>query len=178
MIFISTGLWVYKTSATNIFILIEIYFIARFTKLHLQGPFKTNAWLLFLISASLFYGVVIIGYLNQNLIIMPYINSYYNPIIILLVGSLIVLFDKIKFSSKTVNWLTPNILAVYLITENSYAFSLFNNWFYVAGEYPIINFFGISLFLSLLCVLIDKMRLFMMDTLEKRWSVRLLKWLY
>jgi len=121
--------------------------------------------------------MVAIGYFRHNLRIMSYVNSYYNPIIITLVGSLILVFEQIKFSSKTINWITPNILAAYLITENFYGSRLFKDWFYIANEYPIIRFFGIALALTMLCVLIEKGRVLMMATLQKRWAEKLEKWL-
>jgi hypothetical protein len=127
LLFTSTGLWVYKASATNIFILIEIYFIARFTKIHLNSAIKSKAWILLLLFVGLFYGTVAIGFYRHNLGVMAYINSYYNPLIIILVGSLIVVFERIKFSAKIVNWISPNILAVYLITENFYGVKLFKD---------------------------------------------------
>jgi len=176
LFFISIGLWTYNAAATNIFILIEIYFIARFTKIHLNSVIKSKAWVLLLLSTVLFYGTVAIGYFRHNLGIMAYVNSYYNPIIITLVGSLIVVFEKIKFSSKIVNWISPNILAVYLITENFYGVKLFKDWFYLDQEYPILKFVGIAFALTILCVLIEKIRLGIMDKLEKRWSMKLENW--
>ena len=177
LVFISTGLWVYKQSALNIFLLLEIYFIARFTKIHLKNSLKSKAWIVLIIAMALFYGTVIAGYFGHNLAVMPYVNSYYNPLILVLTGSLIVFFEGVKFSSKVINWISPNILAVYLITESFYGSALFSNWFLIANGYPILLFVGIAFALILLCVLVDKFRLLIMDKLQARWAFNLDKWL-
>ncbi|GAA4973240.1 acyltransferase family protein [Algibacter aquimarinus] len=178
LFFISIGLWIHKTSATNIFILLEIYFIARFVKIHLSDALKSKAWVLLLLSFILYYGLVAVGYFKHNLVVMPYVNSYYNPIIIVLTGSLIVTFERIKFSAKIINWVSPNLLAAYLITENFYGTHLFKNWFYIPNEYPILKFIGIGLGLTIICVLVDKFRLLLFSPTEKRLAIKLEKWMY
>lgn len=177
LFFISTGLWIYKQSATNIFILLEIYFIARYVKLHVKDSLKSKAWLLTIFSGLLFYGIVITGYFSHNLKVMSYINSYYNPLIIVFTGSLIVFFESIKGSSKIINWITPNLLAVYLITESFYGIQIFRKWFYIPNEYPIFYFVIMGLLLMMFCVLIDKLRILVLGKLETHWALRLEKWL-
>ncbi|GAB1858530.1 hypothetical protein MHTCC0001_33690 [Flavobacteriaceae bacterium MHTCC 0001] len=177
LVFISTGLWVFKTSATNIFILIEIYFIARYSKIHLQNIKMSRVWIILVLSVFIYYGSVVISYYYNNLKLMSYVNSYYNPIILVLSCSLIVAFARVKFYSKIINWLSPNLLAAYLITENFYGQVLFKDLFYSTGNFPILKFVGFGLLLIVICVLIDKGRLFLMGGIQKRWASKLEKWL-
>lgn len=114
-------------------------------------------------SLEFFYRPFLADFFGHNLGVMSYINSYYNSTIIMLVGSLIVVVERIKFSSKIINWIAPNILAVYLLTENFYCIEFCKSWFYIDKGYPIVKLVAIAFAVTVMCVLVDKVRLRIMN---------------
>lgn len=86
-----------------------------------------------------------------------------NILYLLLSASLVYWCDSHVIRVKTINWLTTGILAIYMLTDNSYVRKPLNYWLFS----EILNFRG-YLYVFLICfccLLIDKVRQFIFDVI-------------
>jgi hypothetical protein len=126
---------------------------------------------------------IIFSLINSTAIIVTYkcgikgryvlfLNSlnYNNPLIIISSVSLFIVFSKIKMQSKIINWLASSALAIYLIHGAlpygklfQYLYQNYGNRWYSG----IIYFFAVSL-VFIGSIIIDKMRMFITNPIEKK----------
>lgn len=173
LMYVSIGLWIIKASALNMFILLEIYIVARFIKKYMNDKWKNRmAWFI-LPSAIIFLLPVFYGW-NQGSVssVMPYVNKYYNPFILLFAMTLVVSADKCNMSlipvpcRKTINWFASSVLATYLITSSSY-FSPYGYELFHPEEFNVVWILFVASSIVLVCCLIDKLRIYVTKLIKK-----------
>lgn len=87
-------------------------------------------WFLLLISLIIFRaGLIIGGHYTGHLGILPYLNSYVNPLTTLMSACIFIGCSKLSFNSTTINWLSASSLAVYLCSESPFGQMFFDSWF-------------------------------------------------
>lgn len=137
LLYFSVGLWIMRSSALNVFSLLEFYILARYTRLHLYTRISKYAVWMIIPSIALFLLPAFIGW-HFNCIdkIQPYVNEYYNPFILLICISLIITAHKYSFYNKYINSLASSALACYMIHESSY-FPYFTKPFFHFENYSV-----------------------------------------
>lgn len=157
-LYFNIGLWILKSSSLNLFTLLGLYVIARYTRLHLYGKLhKYTIWMI-IPSIIIYLLPAYIGW-HFNCIdkIQPYINKYYNPFILPICISLIITAHKYTFHNKYINSLASSALACYVIHESSY-FPYFVKPFFKFEHYSIPRIVIVTLCIYLFCYVIDKIR--------------------
>lgn len=157
-LYFSIGLWIMKSSSLNLFTLLELYVIARYTRLHLYEKLhKYTIWMI-IPSIIIFLLPAIIGW-HFNCIdkLQPYVNKYYNPFILPICISLIITAHKYSFYNKYINSLASSALACYIIHESSY-FPYFVKPFFQFENYSIPRIVIVALGIYIFCYTVDKIR--------------------
>lgn len=159
LLYFSIGLWIMKSSALNMFSLLELYVIARYTRLHLYKRINRYAVWFVLPTIILYLLPAYIGW-QFNCIdkIQPYVNKYYNPFLVILCIPLIITADKYAFYNRYINSLASTALACLFIHANFY-FPSFANPFFHFGEYSIVRIVLVSIGIYLFCYVIEKLRI-------------------
>ena len=104
----------------GLFQMFSMYLSARWIKLYLK-KWIDKWWFLLLISLIIFRaGLIIGGHYTGHLGILPYLNSYVNPLTTLMSACIFIGCSKLSFNSTTINWLSASSLAVYLCSESPF----------------------------------------------------------
>lgn len=154
----------------NLFNFIMLYLIGRYLKLYWKNDYKAYKDLLVFIGASVTTAAtaLLLDRIGGNVYMAL---SYNSPFIIIGAISLLLLFTKMHFSSKLVNYLAASSLAIYLFQEGC-----LNCYRYIKQMY--IDGVGIGHFLLMIAVFfilsmlipiaIDKIRLLLFGRLEEK----------
>lgn len=113
----------------GLFQMFSMYLSARWIKLYLKE--WINQWwhLLLICLITCRIGLIISGYYTGHLGLLPYLNSYVNPLAILTAACIFIGFSKITFYSAIINWLSASSLSVYLCSESPFGQRFFDAWF-------------------------------------------------
>ena len=167
ILYISVGLWIYNESALNMFTLLEIYVVGRYIKKFLPDKWKARMVYFILPSLFLFLLPVFYGWhLGNYSSIIPYVNKYYNPFILLFVICLVVSAEHFYFHNKCINYLASSILACYLIHTSFYFPALVTPYFHFE-KYNLGWIIFLSLIIVVGCSLVDKLRLYVQNKFIK-----------
>jgi len=154
----------------NLFNFIMLYLIGRYLRLYWKNDYKAYKDLLVFIGASVATAAtaLLLDRIGGNVYMAL---SYNSPFIIIGAISLLLLFTKMHFSSKLVNYLAASSLAIYLFQEGC-----LNCYRYIKQMY--IGCVGIGHFLLMIAVFfilsmlvpiaIDKIRLLLFGRLEEK----------
>ena len=154
----------------NLFNFIMLYLIGRYLKLYWKNDYYAYKDLLVFIGATVATAAtaLLLDRIGGNVYMAL---SYNSPFIIIGAISLLLLFTKMHFTSKVVNYLAASSLAIYLFQE-----SCFNCYRYIKQMY--IDGVGIGHFLLMIAVFfilsmlvpiaIDKIRLLLFGRLEEK----------
>lgn len=110
--------------------------------------------------------------LNKQEYIHRFLIRYDNPLIILSSISFFIFFLTIKIKSETINWLSISSLAVYLIHDNGYIngylMNIIHKMFISIDNVLVLSIVLLitALIIFLSCILIDKVRLIIMNPIE------------
>lgn len=128
--YISFGDYFVKSANIGgLFQMFSMYLSARWIKLYLK-KWIDKWWFLLLISLIIFRaGLIIGGHYTGHLGILPYLNSYVNPLTTLMSACIFIGCSKLSFNSTTINWLSASSLAVYLCSESPFGQMFFDSWF-------------------------------------------------
>lgn len=167
----------------NIVYFIFIYIVGggirRISLLDEKSKFLTNRFHFFILLLSLI--VLGGGYLlpeTHSLFIhfMAYTYVYNSPFLLILSISIFCLFRNLSFKNNIINYLASSSLAIYLIHEHPlmreiiyvkpFMKIIYMNPYYLFGT--IIIF---SILLSVICMLMDKIRVFIFNLIDKPISI-------
>jgi hypothetical protein len=160
-----------NTNGYNIMNFIYLYFIGRYVFLYIS-EYKIKKYLLIYITISLILSGLIL--LDTKLKINDWyvlkLNSldYNNPLIVLSSISLFLVFKKIKFQSKKINWLAKSSLAIFIIHTSIPYGNIFQ---YLNNKYGLHWYIGLLYFITVVtiffgCLFIDKIRMLITDPIE------------
>jgi surface polysaccharide O-acyltransferase-like enzyme len=162
----------------NIMNFIFLYLIGRFIALYTENKINIPRRIIYLsiyfICSFLIAGFVIMIYrLGLKRSWIPSLGYPYNsPLVIISSIAFFLFFRTLKIESKIINWLASSVLAVYLIHEtpiigqNLYKYinsvgERATNGFLMAGY-----FFSFACGIMIVCIFIDKIRIFIMKPFE------------
>lgn len=99
-----------------------------------------------------------------------HLNHYDSPLTIAASLFFLLYFSKLKFQSKTINWLAISAFAIYLIHESPMVSPFYHQLFHemkhslsIIAYYPLM--LGAAFIIGVLCILIDKIRIWVWDAL-------------
>lgn len=160
----------YVKDGYNLYNFIMLYLIGRYLKLYWNNNYKV------FIDLSIF---LLCSFITVLLTIVSYIKGwdvfhalqYNSPFVIIGAIALLLLFSKMNFTSKMVNYLAASCLAIYLFQEGVFNFYRYIQMMYVNGVGPvrfivtIVVFFILSM---LVPIVIDKLRVLLFGCLEEK----------
>lgn len=152
---------------------IGLYLLARYAHLFPESLFKFNKktdftvyFILSILSAILFW----FGY--KWLGMGFHLNRYDSPLAILASLYFLLGFSKCKIHNNAINWLASSAFAIYLIHTHNLVYPYFKRTVAIitgaTGFFSIGAVFAFVLFLSLVCIIIDKPRLLLWERINKR----------
>lgn len=147
-----------------------LYLLARYLRIY---PIQIMSNMIiciiayFVLSLILALGIwILIKYDFHTNHSVPVAFSYINPFVVLSSLSLFFFFINIEIpSSKVINWISTSVFSVYIIHINGFLFPFFREsvW-YLYSNFPIVIrgllILIFLVFVFMMCVLLDKVRLF------------------
>lgn len=157
---------------------VGLYMLARYLRLYPIENLERNAKLYFILffAIVLFQTVLAFCITCMGFSIAGRLFTYTNPVVILESVCLMLAFSKLKFQVKIINWIASSCLAIYLLHANElflrpYYGKMIRTWFM---KETTIDFwiYTISLMtvLFVTAILIDKVRLYIWNTLSRKIS--------
>lgn len=148
---------------------IGLYLLARYVRLYPNKLFNLSALsdLYIYISISTLLSIASIVFINHDyLTVFWRINAYCNPLVILSSLYLLLAFTKLEIQSKVINKIAASCFAVYLLHSNPniihkiYTSTIKNIFEATGGALAIIYILTFILFIFILSILIDQIRIF------------------
>lgn len=106
-------------------------------------------------------------------------HFYFSPIIISMSVALLLMFSKIKIQNKFINWISISSLSVYLFHshflffEKIYQPIILNLWIKNSYLIYVVKLFLFCIFIFIISVLLDKIRIFLFKLFLKTINIRL-----
>ena len=159
---------------------IYLYFIGQYIARYYNSKStplnKTLIYLGIYLFCSLFIGMIAVVILHLGIAktwILTLCFGYNSPFVILSAIAFFLFFRSLHIKNISINWFASSALAIYLLTENinirdylfSYAYNLdrqINN-----GWVSSILFLFLIVCVMIICILIDKIRIFITNPIEK-----------
>lgn len=163
--YVSFGdLFVDSANIGGLFQMFSMYFMARWLKLY-AIDWLNKWWMLCGLGLLLIrFGSITVGCMTGHLGLLPYMNSYVNPMTMLIAACLFIGFSKLKFSSLIINKLAASSLAVYLCSESSFGQKFFDGWF-PHVNWSLLHYIIAAMAVYLCISVIDQVRKLMTDNL-------------
>lgn len=166
--FISFGdLIVNSANIGGLYIMFTMYLSARWIKLYFTETMQKYCWMLFPVLLFCRISIIFCGYHFHHLGVLPYINSYVNPLSMITAASLFYCFLKIKecHYKKIIQWFSSSALAVYLFSEGPCGQKLFAPLFPEKNNWNLILFLFGSMITYVIIACIDKIRIMIINKL-------------
>lgn len=162
----------YAKDGYNLINFIMLYLIGRYLRLYWKNDYKAgrDIAVFVLSSAGTVCLALALNYLGCDVYMAL---SYNSPFVILSAVSMLLLFTKLHFTNKVVNYLASSSLAIYLFQEGGYNFykkikaMYVTEWHTVSFILMIIVLFALSM---LIPMFIDKLRLLAFGSIEAKVS--------
>lgn len=107
-------------------------------------------------------GLITGSYYTGHLGLLPYLNSYVNPMTILIAAGIFICFSKISFYSSVMNRLSASSLAVYLCSESPFGQRFFDSCF-PHSAWNLLHFIIGAIVVYLCITVIDEIRRVLTD---------------
>ena len=152
---------------------IGLYLLARYARLYPGKLFSLSIGNDFLVYIGVTLLSIVAFWFGYKWFGMGFhLNHYDSPLAIIDSLYFLLAFSKMKFQSKTINWLASSAFSVYLIHTNSLVFPYFKaRVFHIYSNYDPIAaaaiFTGYLILVFLACILLDKPRLFIWKTTSR-----------
>ena len=155
---------------------IGVYLLAQYIRQFLSSDISyLKSFSLYLIPALLSVGLIWIGggIFNEKwtYTLFRYMISYNSPLVLLSSVGLFLVFYRIKFRNKIVNWMSSSVLAIYLIHLQPQFFENVFTPLILRCEMNVILIVGIVIATCFFCIMADKIRLYIEHTLIKLFSL-------
>jgi surface polysaccharide O-acyltransferase-like enzyme len=169
-------LWNKNTLASNLMLFIFLYLIGRFISLYIPKRAKGRRYLYAYILCSL-----IIAGIGISIFYLPINNKwiyltcfpYTSPLIVASAVAFFLWFRSFSIQSRIINYCASSALAIYLIHENNFIRPFYMRYINELGQQIDNGFllalvvFVIALGVVVVCVLIDKVRMFITNPIER-----------
>lgn len=154
---------------------IGLYLLARYVRLYSPKWYQYSPKIDFVIIMLIVFITSIFSFIKvRQGINFVWIKtySYVNPIIIIESLFIVVLFTKLNFNNKLINWVATSAFSVYLFHCNDYIFRpyyvnysqyIFNHW---SGIEYLCIIFSFMLSIFVFSIIFDKLRIFLWNFLS------------
>ena len=164
--FISDGAVFFENGYSTISF-IGLYLLARYTKMNIDKlNFPPPSIYIFIygiisliISTIAMVSTYFTGFQFQRLF------TYTNPLVVVASLSLLLFFNRLQFTNKTVNWLAASAFSIYLFHSNSniflpyFVYTIKNIYISFNGVYCLFGLLFFLIIVSLVAMMIDKIRI-------------------
>ena len=160
----------YVVDGYNLYNFIMLYLIGRYLKLYWKNNYKVFYDLSIFLIASLFTALLTVVSYNKGWNVFHAL-AYNNPFIIIGAIALLLMFSKMHFTSKIINYLASSSLAIYLVQDGVFNCYRYIKQIYIEGA-GIWHFIMMIAVFFIVCMLlpiaIDKLRLWLFSRLEEK----------
>ena len=170
MVFILYGvMWFHgKYSAMSLLLFIFVYITGRYIALHPVNWLDKNKISVFCISLTILILLpIIVHYLNYDILQKKVIITYFNPFTLLCVVSLF-LICKATTKVNNGNWLTKNILAVYLVHCSPFGVEILFRRLIPNMSFGFINVCLLTFGIFTISIIIEQLRVWSFKEMTKR----------
>lgn len=160
--YISFGnLFVDSANIGGLYTMFTMYLFARWIRLHIIDFIKQYSWFTFLVLLTIRIAIICAGYYGHHLGILPYINSYVNPLTMLIAAALFCVFENLPqvINIKHINVFAASALSVYLFSEGPCGQKLFAPLFPTKGNWDLLHYIIGSVITYLVILCIDRFRM-------------------
>lgn len=176
--FISDGLASFENGYSTISFM-GLYLLGRYVKINYEKFNFTPPYKYIIAYCGICVSVAALAMLSTYFTGFQFqrLYTYTNPLVIIASLSLLLYFSKLHFTSKIVNWLASSAFAIYLFHTNENLFlpyfvsevkDIYNDY---QGLYCLILLIFYLLCISIVSILIDKIRMFIWNFILKRYAV-------
>jgi surface polysaccharide O-acyltransferase-like enzyme len=169
--------WYFKTVEELIYgyslsSFIIIYLIGRYLRIHAE-EWRNRLSRAICWGGYFLLSLMISGIASSRLHIEGDAYSYTSPLVLLSSVAFVLAFSKMKFSSRSINWIAQSCLAVYLLHMNKFVAPHFLKILSdMYKDYGFVHYWGlvagISLGIFFVAVIVDKARIIVWNALWKR----------
>lgn len=159
--FISFGdLIVSSANIGGLYLILTMYLSARWIKLYLAETMQRYCWILLPVFLFCRIGIISYGYYFHHLGVLPYINSYVNPLTMITVASLFYCFLRMKECpyKRLIYFFSSSALAVYLFSEGPCGQKLFAPLFPQYNNWNLMQLISGAIIVYIIITCIDKIR--------------------
>ena len=159
---------------------IGLYLLARYLRLYGDKILQwKSTWLVLLI-----FGCVVINTLCSQVLAMTGHDAlikqlfyYCNPLLIIQAVAVLLLFSRMKFQSRFINWMAGSCFAIYLIHMHpmvrDYFFAKVGEIWSLSDPSIVLGYFVLLIFIIyIVSILVDKFRLLVWDSMFKLYDRR------
>ena len=153
---------------------IGLYLLARYARLYPGKLFSLSIRDNFLVYIGVTLLSIVAFWFGYKWFGMGFhLNHYDSPLAIVASLYFLLAFSKMKFQSKTINWLASSAFAIYLVHENLLVSPWYHRFFDNMTEWgtPLMTYPIAALLLllfGLFCIFIDKPRVYLWDIIAKK----------
>lgn len=156
---------------TFVFVYMIGRYIALYTSRSTTRKTKLISFSIYLICGVIIFGLTELVLHFDKIALCKKIVAYHNPLMLLQAVAIFIFFRAMTFQNKRINWAASSVLAAYLISENINFKPIFYSIFTYKIELVSDNLLGIvililSLLILIVCILLDKVRLFITKPIE------------
>lgn len=172
-------MWMHgRYSAMSLILFISMYIIGRYVALYPIKWVDKYKWQIFTVSLILLIILPDFAHATyRDKWILKYIITYFNIFTLTCIVSLFHICKNHKKRGEG-NWLTKNVLAVYLIHCSPYGFDLLFNQIFANLEFNIIYIIAIVIILFIISTLIEEIRNRLFCSLAKKLAYKIESFVY
>lgn len=153
--------WYHKVnSSMSMPLFFQLYILGRYLRKYPFNFLRRNCWSVFIVSMVILGGAC---FIEVN--IDSYIHTFYNPFVILSLISLLYILTNKPIMGKG-NFLTRNVLGVYLITESTFGRSFIIDYMVRPYELALIPLLIKLAIIVVLSLMIEEARKMLMKKIE------------
>lgn len=167
-----------RNSAMSLLLFFSIYVIARSLALYPLAILSKYRFIFLVISlTALIFFPIIVHYSGRNHLLLKYVITYFNIFTLVAIISLFSVMYRMKWCGKG-NFLTQNVLAVYLIHCSPFGQKIINEYVAPNVKFSIISALLIVLSVYVISALVDEIRKMVCKPIELRLGVFIEKYLH
>lgn len=183
--FVATFGWIFNNSYSSIVTpgfsvisFVTLYLLGRYLRLYPQewesiANKKKTLLLLYAIPLVILALVTSFIYKLWDIHSIGFISLYSNPLIICSSVALLLFFAKFKFKSKSINLISANVLAVYIIHMHPFVINVYSEYsLYIyqqsSGFFSVLALIAYILIVFLTCIMVDFIRAIIWKYLERK----------
>lgn len=155
----------------GLYLIFTMYLFSRWISKYCALFFRKYCLLLFISLLILRIVIIYISYNTTHIGILPYLNSYVNPLSILTAAAIFYIFERMptfNIGSKIIMFFSSSALSVYLLSESGFGQRFFESLYPTKGNYDLLHFVYATIIVYVVITLIDKGYMFIYSIIKQK----------